>query len=82
MPSKKNNTARNHIPICRCKTEARATELADLLNGEGYSMGVTAEEDKVFLHQLEAEAPYSMAMIRRIRTFARAWNNLVNSISV
>jgi hypothetical protein len=79
---KRPKTARDNILICTCKTEPRAQELEKLLNGEGYVIGVTAQEDKVFLHQAEAERPYGVQRIKQIKAFAQAWNRLVNAISV
>lgn len=84
--AKLNPMARNGIPICKCKTEYRAQELESLLNnnakfGIGVSVGGPDNRD-IVLNQAEAEKPYSASIVKLIRNLAKAYNVLINKISV
>lgn len=68
------------IKICTCLTEGRAIELMSLLNQKGYIGGISRKEDKLFLCQ--GTKPYSPSTIKLIKEFAKAWNKLINKISV
>lgn len=61
------------------RTEARAKELTELLNQDGYIGGISYKDDKVYLTQ--PNPPYSKATIGLIKDFAKAWNKLINKIS-
>ena len=75
--SRKEPTARDYILICHCHNEARALKLEALLNEE-FRIGIDRDYDTIWLHQLEAEKPYSMTTITLIHNFAKVWNTLTN----
>lgn len=72
---------KNPIKIAVCRTEPRAEELAALLNSKGYPGGIIVKDDTIYLKQNPRE-PYSKATVQLIKAFAKAWNKLINKISV